>query len=79
MPLPKAKPALEAQPLPQDKALTVAELKSKLKSLGEASGGRKEVLVVRLAEATAKQASKEETVAAVSPEEAMDVAAEGNS
>ena len=78
MPVPEAKKAPpEAQPPPQDKPLTVAELKSKLKSLGEATGGRKEELIVRLAEATAKETSKEEKIVAVSPQEAIAVAVEG--
>ena len=78
MPVPEAKkPAPEARP--QDKPLTVAELKSKLKSLGEATGGRKEELTTRLAKATAKEASKEEMVVAVSPQDALANAAEGRS
>lgn len=81
MPVPeskaKSKAGKEAPPQLQDKPLTVAELKSKLKSLGEATGGRKGELVERLAKATAKQATKEENVVAVSPQDAMAVAAEG--
>ena len=79
MPVPERKVAAKDPPPPQDKPLTVAELKSKLKSLGEATGGRKEELVNRLAKATAKEASKEEKIVTVPSVDAIAVAAEGRS
>ena len=70
-------PVMPLPETPDVKHLTVADLKSKLKSLGEPTGGKKQDLEARLAEAAAKQESKEEGTVAVSPKEALESAAEG--
>lgn len=64
-------------PLPEAKQLTVADLKSKLKSLGESTKGKKEELQTRLTAAVAKEATKEEAGVKVPAKEALLSAAEG--
>ena len=60
------------------KQLTVAELKSKLKSLGQPTTGKKPELAARLAEAAAAEATKEEAAADVPPPEAAVAVTEGS-
>ena len=59
------------------KQLTVAELKSKLRSLGQPTTGKKPELVARLAEAAAAEGTKEEAAADVPPSEAAVAVTEG--
>lgn len=60
------------------KQLTVAELKGKLKSLGQPTTGKKPELTARLAEAAAAAATKEEAAADVPPSEAAVAVTEGS-
>lgn len=57
--------------------LSVADLKSKLKSLGEPIKGKKDELQARLAEAVAREASKEEATVNVPQNDAVLSAVEG--